>query len=182
MEDNNYFLPTPFQINQRVGKLSSVASHIWLLTSFKKTQTFIATSICTALKKWEKDFQTYWDLSTLPAPPPPPPLKFLVWLCLVLPRKDTVEGTNNERGLDNSLKRETIDYNTVCIDWLVDLCMAGLGELGGKGTVGIYRWKPWSQWITVRLFPKVTEQNHLRLCATVSAEPWRPRGEKLQVA
>lgn len=47
--------------------------------------------------------------------------------------------------------------------------MAGLGEFGGKGTMGIYRWKPWSQWITVRLFPKVTEQNHPRLCATVSA-------------
>lgn len=80
-----------------------------------------------------------------------------------------MEGTNNERGLDNSLKRETIDYNTVYIDWLVDICMAGLGEFGGKGTMGIYRWKPWSQWITVRLFPKVTEQNHPRLCATVSA-------------
>lgn len=151
MEDKNYFLSTPFQINERVGKLSTVGLHICLsLTSYKKTQSFIATSICIALKKWEKDFQTTetWVHSCLFSS-----LKFLVWLCLVLARKDTVEGTNNERGLDNSMKRDSIDYNIVLIDWLVDLCMGGLGEFGRKVTVGIYRWKRWSQEITMRLFP-----------------------------
>ena len=92
-----------------------------------------------------------------------------------------MEGINNERGLDNSMKRDSIDYNTVLIDWLIS-SWEGLGEFGGKVTVGIYRWKQWSQQITMRLFPEVTKQNHLRLCATVSAVPRRPRGEKLQVA
>lgn len=84
MEDKNYFLPTSFQINERVGKLSTVALHIsiCLLTSYKKTQTFIATSICIALKKWEKDFQTTetWVHSCLPTHPRSFWLDF-VWFC-----------------------------------------------------------------------------------------------------
>ena len=42
-----------------------------------------------------------------------------------------MEGTNNERGLDNSMKRDSIDYNTVLIDWLIS-AWEGWGNSVGR--------------------------------------------------
>lgn len=130
MEDNNYFLPTPFQINQRVGKLSSVASHIWLLTSFKKTQTFIATSICTALKNRE-GFSDLLRPKYTPCPRPPHhPWSFwfdFVWFCPG--RTQWREQIMSVVLITVWRERLLITIQYVLIDWLISA------------------WQGWGSWV-----------------------------------